>query len=611
MFIEQIKEDIKLIQEQYSANNPLLKKDEYAFNYWVLTKLFSIDEEIVDLYITEYSDDGCDCFVYFNESKELYIIQNKYYGDNTPLDEKYVLKEFLNRPLSVLDHNAYKRSAELQKIFNKNKADDEFQIHLHLYITNNNVSNSIKNAFAKYKYSSTDLKCYVDANVFTLDDISHLYYEDRKTEIKSYKCVFKSVNDGTTLTIDKKSYNLPGLIDAKYILTPVTLIYEIVKDANNKGYSLFEENIREYLGNKGVNARISATLNNPNERNFFFYYNNGITVICDSVDKVSITGDLKYRKGFETHNPQIVNGCQTVNTIYETLDNYPEDSIKKEFENTFVMVKLLVLDKDKGANSQLYKDIVKYNNSQNAITEKDFAANKRELLNLQADLKKYGFLLSIKQSDAFQFKEKEKFNDYRPLVAKYANLYGLKFSNLDSITIKLEKLLQVILAFTKNGYVAFTRKQDLLKNDSLINKDVLEFIKNGPFTHEDIINLYLIYLKADSDKKKSADNRSPIPYYLIGFLGNDICKTNDDAEIRKYFRFLYSSSKETFEKLYNYYSALTESYSLAYKNQTNIEYNQMIKSQIDYNILGIASPFAMINQSDKTLIEQFVHHQLP
>jgi len=136
IFKKQIKEDIYLIQQNYMINNVLLEKEEYAFNYWILTKLFNIDEECADDNITEYKDDGVDCFVFFEESKELYIIQNKYY-DNTKVNRNYIIKDFLYRPLNTLVENSYNRSQFLQEIFNKYKSDTEFKIYLHLYITNN------------------------------------------------------------------------------------------------------------------------------------------------------------------------------------------------------------------------------------------------------------------------------------------------------------------------------------------------------------------------------------------------------------------------------------------------------------------------------------------
>lgn len=74
IFMQQIQEDIKSIQDELSANYPKLIEDDYAFNYWILTKLFNIDEEMADEYVTEYKDKGIDCYVFFEEDKELFII---------------------------------------------------------------------------------------------------------------------------------------------------------------------------------------------------------------------------------------------------------------------------------------------------------------------------------------------------------------------------------------------------------------------------------------------------------------------------------------------------------------------------------------------------------
>lgn len=563
-FKEQIKEDIKVLQEEYSKNNPLLNSDDYAFNYWVLTKLYNIDEEIVEDYITEYSDDGCDCYCFFEESKELYIIQNKYYGESTKLQEQYVVKDFLYRPLNTLEQNAYKRSKDLQIIFNKYKKDPDFKIYLNLYVTNNLIGESLRERFEKFIYSGPELNCYVDANIYGLDDMVNLYYEDRKKHIKNYSCDFKTINNGTVLNINSSAYKLPNLTDAKYILTPVNLIYEIVKDAKEKNYMLFEENIREYLGNKGVNARIAKTLEDENDRDNFFYYNNGITVICDSVSDKTIH-DPYMNKAYTAENPQIVNGCQTVNTIYETLNRYSIEDIEEKFANTFVMVKLLVLNKDEEKNKVLYQDIVKYNNSQNKVEEKNFAANKQIFINMQKDLKKYGFLLLVKASDSNKFKVEENFNNYRPIVDKYNAMFGLTFNKLEDIEIQLEKILQILLAFKNDGYSAFTKKGQLLKLDSPTYLDIIEYIKNGDLTNEDIVNLYLTYLKAEKEKKASEDQRTPIPYYLLGFMGRDL-KGLEGNEYRNCLRYVYSS-KRNFETIYEFYKTLTKRYKINFKTK--------------------------------------------
>ena len=65
-------------------------------------------------------------------------------------------------------------------------------------------------------------------------------------------------------------------------------------------------------------------------------------------------------------NPQIVNGCQTVNSIYEVLKDNERISgkdYKKEFTGVYVFVKILV--KDKSFPSNFYDNVVEYTNKQN------------------------------------------------------------------------------------------------------------------------------------------------------------------------------------------------------------------------------------------------------
>ncbi len=43
-FRNQLNEDISLIQKDWDYLSRYIKKREYAFNYWVLSRLYNIDE---------------------------------------------------------------------------------------------------------------------------------------------------------------------------------------------------------------------------------------------------------------------------------------------------------------------------------------------------------------------------------------------------------------------------------------------------------------------------------------------------------------------------------------------------------------------------------------
>ena len=156
---------------------------------------------------------------------------------------------------------------------------------------------------------------------------------------------------------------------------------------NKAQYPIFDANIREYLGaGRSVNKGIINTLESPTERSRFFFYNNGITIICSDL---TVGGQTKQGRPLDLANPQIVNGCQTVSSIHQVLSAYPESELAEEFKDSFVMAKILIIPDDpdkKDFYDELRRSIVKYNNSQNSIDEKNFAANEAFFRTVQREL---------------------------------------------------------------------------------------------------------------------------------------------------------------------------------------------------------------------------------
>lgn len=179
-FLQQIKEDIVDYQEKY-PHIENLKKDEWAFNFWVLDKLYSEEEDLIEEKIVDYNDKGIDCYIWHEDLQDLYIIQNKFYAEETQLSSTYV-KEFLHRPISFLESGSYSRCNELQRIYNQNKNNADFKIHLCIYVTNNICkTESILEIIRKFN-TQEDSVC--DAKIFSLDDIESLYFKEPLTNKK-------------------------------------------------------------------------------------------------------------------------------------------------------------------------------------------------------------------------------------------------------------------------------------------------------------------------------------------------------------------------------------------------------------------------------------------
>lgn len=150
------------------------------------------------------------------------------------------------------------------------------------------------------------------------------------------------------------------------------------------GKSLLFRNIREFKGTTDVNQAMRSTL--LNEPDHFWYFNNGITLLCDSVKKKPIGGANTSHGVFECRGVSVVNGAQTVGQI-GTTD--PDDAIAS---SAMVLVRLISLE---GTSEGLDSRITKATNTQNRIDGEDFASlepNQRRIAReLQLDDKHYHY----------------------------------------------------------------------------------------------------------------------------------------------------------------------------------------------------------------------------
>lgn len=578
-FRTQIKEDIKEYQLRYPyvAN---IEKDEWAFNYWILDKFFYEDEELIEDKIIDYNDMGVDVYEFYEDTKELYLIQNKYYGDSSSLTANYVKNDFLLRPITALENNTYSKSSEVQNFFNKYKNHDDFTVYLQIYVTNNNHCKDAEEYIKRFNIEHPKYK----AEILYLDDIKEKYYHDIKQNKQNITVQIHSVNKGTILNINTEDYKLENVLDAKYVFTPVSSIFRLYRDSIERNYPIFDMNIREYLGNKGVNKKIYETLLNEEDRKNFFYYNNGITMICEEMSSVETRPyGNNINAVFTVKNPQIVNGCQTVNSIYEALKNVDPSALEQEYKDTFVMLKILQINRGNDYEEKLYRNIVTYNNSQNSIDEKTFVANNTIFNRLKNEFESKGFLLLIKQSDKNTFSNKYK-NITKLTERNHEKLEKFGLTNLNKISdlyIPLEKLLQVIVAFSLGGYEAYTKKSNLLKDKTFQYQTAIDFIKDNVVTTDLLIDLYLLYKKADVCKNNSEENRFPIPYYLIDAFAKYECNERTPGEILGKL----NDSKEI-ENIIKLYAAVTKAYTKDFNEDNLIDYNKMIKQPVNYQLLS-------------------------
>ena len=120
----------------------------------------------------------------------------------------------------------------------------------------------------------------------------------------------------------------------------------------------------------------------------------------------------------------------------------------------------------------------------------------------------------------------------------------------------------------------------MLKFDSKPYNTAVEFIKNDDVTIDLLLNLYMLYKRADQEKVKNDDSRVPIPYYLIDFFAKYECEDRNPSNI--------SAQLDDIVKINHIikcYTGVTKGYMNRYSNDYNVDYNKMIKQPVKYDIV--------------------------
>jgi hypothetical protein len=166
-------------------------------------------------------------------------------------------------------------------------------------------------------------------------------------------------------------------------------VSELARLMDAHGERLLERNIRRYLGLHGnrVNEAIAATLRSETERPNFYFYNNGVTLICDHFAHNALQSE---NHKVRVEGLQIINGGQTSKTIQATLDRLQLDlpNVGMNFDTTFVLVRLYQVPRESGSFVQT---ITYATNSQNPVDLKDLRSNDPRQGSIELSLRDLGY----------------------------------------------------------------------------------------------------------------------------------------------------------------------------------------------------------------------------
>lgn len=330
----------------------------YAVNLFVPNES---KEHIVDSITDGTDDNGIDLVFYDNENNQLFLVQSKWNhkGDSEPdLGE---IKKFTDGIIDLMNLRFYKfnqkindRSADLERILRKEK----FNLKIILVYTAINLADPARQELSEL-----------------LADVNDAIPDFAELEILNQTRLYESLYHDPSSNID---IEVPLVQWGKYeegktaFYGQITAM-QVAEWWKTHGNNLFTKNLRKLLGDTEINEEIKATLEaSPAD---FWYLNNGITLICDEIDKRALNGNNRNFGIFNCKRVSIVNGAQTVGTIGKALKNNPDlaNNLETAYIN-FRIIQLKDIDEDNNSfiDEKFAETITKCNNRQNKIEARDF-----------------------------------------------------------------------------------------------------------------------------------------------------------------------------------------------------------------------------------------------
>jgi hypothetical protein len=195
--------------------------------------------------------------------------------------------------------------------------------------------------------------------------------------------------------------------------------------------AIYHSNFRFMLGHTSVWRGMMSTLQDDQEKKLFHLYHNGITILGKDIS--ADPGQLKI------HGLQVVNGLQTIETLYDFARSRPGDNGPRvALSDAYVFVRFIDLNAQPtpGPDARaLDEKIAEYSNKQNPILNRDLRSNDAVQKRLQHEIDCLGYKYERKRGQ-----------------------YGRRTHNLASN----EKLAQYALSFWLKSPAEAKNKKKLL-----------------------------------------------------------------------------------------------------------------------------------------------------
>ena len=390
------------------------QKARYGFYFFIiqnLTNLVDYDKMVEAITDTEFNstffdvndvDEGIDA-VCFDEQEHVIALfnfkyRNKYNDDKEQSkNELLVTSKFLNA-LKQEDttHLKGKLKKYADKINEYNDSDDIWTTVLY-YVSNE--SKTLSSLDPNIKQMSDTYGIDIEMKGLNeLVDMTSLHPRNIDASLVLNRDAVMSFTETSLASARSYIVRLPLTELIRITCDNATLRNEYnLEDENvlyktNVDIRVLFDNVRGFILQSKYNKNIETTLDS--EPTKFFFYNNGITIVAESISSLEINSGKKVK--LEISNFQVLNGGQTLRTIHN-YNKKNKNNIVEKLSGAEVLVRMLNITDD-----ALRGRIGEYTNSQNSINERDLKSLRPEQVKLEDYLRSNKILYIRKKGDVGQ-----------------------------------------------------------------------------------------------------------------------------------------------------------------------------------------------------------------
>ena len=323
------------------------------------------------------SDPNSDC-------NDLVIGQTKFYHRISAEKVLDALQKMAHFYLDMIDRKTDRISESvLHKFFNLySELGDESKIHFVLY------TSAPKNRIRVDRLEEKMRRFFPDSSNIEIDVF---FASDVVDEIKESESHRATVETGE-IDIDAPDNVLKYQDDAIIVNVSALSLKTLYL---TKGIDLLSKNLRYYIKAKEIDDAIEETISNAPE--YFWFRNNGITIICDSF---VVAGKKVEMKDFS-----IINGGQTTYMIFKSKMISPENDF-------YLPCKIIkAIGNNEKEKSLFGLEIAKATNSQKAINKKDLKANAPEQIRFMHAMDEEGIFFQTKRGEVIPKKNKPSYKN--------------------------------------------------------------------------------------------------------------------------------------------------------------------------------------------------------